>query len=600
MTTHFPMGTGTLVTVAAFLPIGMAKSAVGEFLFSLFAVIAVALIASWFVAAIFAPLFGVLLLSEKARGRERDRAGRVTRAFREILILSMRWRRTTVALASGALVLSLIGLAFVPRQYFPSADRPDLFVDLKLPHNASVAATRAVATELDRLLQEDSDVDRWSTYVGQGAVRFYLPMLVQLPSNNFAQAVVIAKNVEARERVRARIEQVLVDRFPEAVARAYPLEMGTPVGWPVQYRVSGPEAREVRNIAYQLASVMGRSPDLRNLNFDWIETTKTLRIRVDQEEARLLDLSSSSLAQALDIVMSGATITQVRDGIHLIDVVLRGEEQEKVDLDNLVTLQIPLPNGRTVPLLQVASLEFGQELPLVRRRDRVPTLTVQSDVYPGLQPETAVRNLQSKIAALDATLPAGYKIHVGGVAEESARSQQSLMTQVPFMVFLLLVILMIQLHSWRRMLLALSVAPLGLIGVVIALFASGQPLGFIALVGVIALVGMDVRNSVVLMVQIDAEMAQGRTPWDAVVEATVHRFRPILLTASAAALGMIPIAMTVFWGPFAIAVIGGLAVATMMTLLFLPALYVLWFGVPEQDSTSVSAPSTAVAACADV
>lgn len=579
MTTHFPMGTGTLVTVAAFLPIGMARSGAGEYLFSLFAVVAVALIASWFVAAIFTPLFGAVLLSQKRHAHHAP--GRAMRAFRDILVLSMRWRRVTVALACAAFVLAIVGLAFVPRQFFPSADRLELFVDLKLPQNASIAATEKAVSGLETLLRDDPDIERWSTYVGQGAVRFYLPMLVQLPDNSFAQAVVLTKSLDARERVRARLERAFREEFPELVARVYPLEMGMPVGWPVQYRVSGPDTGQVRKIAYQLASVMTQSPELRNANFDWIETAKTLRIKVDQDQARLLNLSSESLAQALEIVVSGVTVTQVRDGIHLIDVVMRGQEQERVSLERLGTLQIPLPNGRTVPLLQVASIEYGQELPLIRRRDRLPTLTVQADVAPGVQPETAVDNLRSKIAALEGTLPAGYKIEVGGVAEESARSQRSLLAQVPLMAVLLLAILMVQLHSFRRLLLVLSVAPLGFIGVVTALLLTGQPLGFVALVGVIALVGMDVRNSVVLMVQIDAEIAEGRDPWNAVIAATMHRFRPILLTASAAALGLVPIVSTVFWGPFAIAVIGGLAVATMMTLIFLPALYVLWFRVKE-------------------
>jgi multidrug efflux pump len=579
VTTHFPMGTGTLVTVAAFLPIGLARSPEGEYLFSVFAVVATALIASWFVAVIYSPLFGVVLLREQHHARHGP--GRVMRAFREVLVLSMRWRRVTVALALAAFALSLIGLAFVPKQFFPSADRLELFVELKLPQNASITATEQAASELDRLLLHDPDIERWSTYIGQGAVRFYLAMIVQLPNNFFAQSVVLTKNLAARERVQARLERAFEEQFLDLVGRVYPLEMGMPVGWPVQYRVSGPEPDQVRKIAYQLASVMGQSSELRNLNFDWIETAKTLRIKVDQDQARLLNLSSANLAQALDNVISGVAVTQIRDGIHLIDVVMRGPEQERVSLDSLGTLQIPLPNGQTVPLVQVASIEYGQELPLIRRRDRLPTLTVQADVSSGVQPETAAGKLQSNIIAFSATLPAGYKIELGGVAEEGARAKRSLMAEVPLTVILLITILMVQLHSVRRLFLVLSVAPLGFIGVVIALLVADKPLGFVALVGVIALVGMDVRNSVVLMVQIEAETGEGRKPWDAVVEAVMHRFRPILLTAAAAALGMVPIMSTVFWGPFAIAVIGGLAVATMMTLFFLPALYVLWFQVKE-------------------
>jgi multidrug efflux pump len=599
MTTHFPMGTGTLVTAAAFMPIGLAQSAAGEYLFSLFAVVAIALIVSWFVAAIFTPVIGYVLLPDGLQREAHAPEGRMSRAFRQTLLVCMRWRRATVAVAVGAFVLAMLGLILVHRQYFPASDRPELFVDLKLPLNASYAQTEGAATEFDRLLRNDPDIERWSTYVGQGAVRFYLPMLVQLPNNFFAQAVVVAKDLESRKRVQARIERELQAKLPEVVGRVYPLEMGAPVGWPVQYRVSGPEPIQVREIAHKLAAIMADNPQIRNLNYDWIETAKTVQIIVDQDQARLLNLSSESLAQALNMLISGVVVTQIRDGIHLIDVVMRAGEEERLSLATLQTLQVPLPTGLTVPLMQIASIGYGQEYPLIRRRDRMPTLTVQSDVVPGVQPETAVARMRARIDAFSASLPAGYEIAVGGVAEESAKSQRSLMASLPLMAIILLAILMVQLHSFQRMLLVLSVAPLGFSGVVMALLMSGKPLGFVALVGVIALVGMDVRNSVVLMVQIDEEIAAGRKPWDAVVEATVHRFRPILLTAAAAALGMIPIATTVFWGPFAFAVIGGLAVATVLTLLFLPALYVLWFRIKEPAaSASEPAPPAALAAAA--
>jgi multidrug efflux pump subunit AcrB len=379
--------------------------------------------------------------------------------------------------------------------------------------------------------------------------------------------------------------------------------MGAPVGWPVQYRVSGPDVNQVRDIAHQLAAVMADNPQIRNLSYDWIETAKTVRIIVDQDQARLLNLSSEAVAQALNTLISGVVVTQIRDGIHLTDVVLRAGEEERLSLATLQTVQVPLPTGLTIPLMQIASIGFGQEYPLVRRRDRVPTLTVLADVAPGVQPETAVSRIQSRVAALDAGLPAGYKIAVGGIVEESTRSQRALMASLPLIAILLLAILMVQLHSFQLMVLVLSVAPLGFSGVVTALLMSGKPLGFVALVGVIALVGIDVRNSVVLMVQIDNEIAAGRSPWDAVVEATVHRFRPILLTAAAAALGMIPIATTVFWGPFALAVIGGLAVATILTLLFLPALYVIWLRVEEpaqsEEARGPAAPAAAPAAAAE-
>jgi multidrug efflux pump subunit AcrB len=515
-------------------------------------------------------LIGFALLSENPKRKAHEVPGRIIAEFRRLLLLSMRWRRVTVAVTFIVFAIAIVGLRFVPRQFFPASDRPELFVDLRLAQNASIVATDAAAAKLDGILRGDSDIDRWSTYVGQGAVRFYLPMIVQLPNVFFAQAVVVTKGLEARQRVKARIEQALEEKFPELIGRVYPLEMGAPVGWPVQYRVTGPEPDQVREIAYRLAAVMAENAQLRNVNFDWMETAKTLQVKVDQDQARLLNLSSATVAQSLNAMISGTTVTQVRDGIYLIDVVARAEEQERVSLSGLAGLQIPLPNGRTVPLVQIASIGYGQELPLIRRRDRVPTLTVQADVYPGIQPETAVRTIQSKVDALNATLPAGYIINRGGVVEESAKSQRSLMVVLPLMFLLLFAVVMIQVRSFQRMFLVLSVAPLGFVGVVIALLASGKPLGFVALVGVISLIGLDVRNSVVLMVQIDAEIAEGRTPWDAVVEATTHRFRPILLTAAAAALGLIPIAPTVFWGPFSYAVIGGLMVATILTLVFFP------------------------------
>lgn len=581
MTTHFPMGTGTLVTVAAFLPIGMAQSTAGEYTFSMFVVVAIALIVSWFVAAIFTPLIGMWLLPNTVKHTHGGEPGRAMRLFRGFLVGAMRWRRFTVGLTLAVFVLSLAGLTLVQRQFFPTSDRPELLVDLKLAQSASITATERAASAFEKLLHGDPDIERWSTYVGQGAVRFYLPLFVQLPNDFFTQIVIVTKSLEARERVRARIDKAFQNGFPDLVGRIYPLEMGPPVGWPVQYRVNGPDANQVRDIAYRLARVMAQEPRLQKINFDWIETAKTLQIRVDQDQARLLNLSSETVAQSLNTVLSGITVTQIRDGIYLVDVVARAGPEERISLATLSTLQIPLPSGRTVPLVQVASIGYGQEFPLVWRRDRLPSLNVQADVPPGVQPETIARTLAPKIAALNATLPQGYRVDVGGVAEESAKSQLSVIAVLPLMAILLTTILMFQLHSFSRLFLVLSVAPLGLIGVVAALLASGKPLGFVALLGVIALIGMIVRNSVVLIVQIDAEVAQGRSPWDAVVEATMHRFRPILLTAAAAILGMIPIAHTVFWGPMAYAIIGGLAVATALTLIFLPALYVLWFRVKE-------------------
>ncbi len=410
---------------------------------------------------------------------------------------------------------------------------------------------------------------------------------MQLANNFFAQSVIVTKSLEARKRVRSRLDSVLIEKFPGVVTRLSALELGPPVGWPLQYRVSGPEPAQVREIAYKLSAVVATDPRTEKISFDWIEPQRTLRMRVDQDQARLLGVSSQVLAQALSAVVSGINVTQLRDGIYLVDVVTRADEQERISPDALRTLQVPIPYGGTVPLLQLATVEYAQDWPLIWRRDRNPTLTVQSDLVANVLPATVVDALHAKVQTLNAELPVGYKIVPGGTVEESAKSTSSVAAAVPAAFLIMLVVLMIQLQSFSRLLLVLSVAPFGVIGVVAALLIAGKPLGFVAILGVLALVGMIVRNSVILVDQIDTEIARGRAPWDAVVEATLHRFRPILLTAAAAILGMIPIAPTVFWGPMAYSIMGGLAVATMLTLVFLPALYVAWFGIKEPSSREV-------------
>jgi multidrug efflux pump subunit AcrB len=580
--TAFPMLTGTLVTVAGFVPIGFARSAAGEYTFSIFAVVAIALIVSWFVAVLFAPLLGVWIL-KKPKKVHSGEPGRMMRAFRGLLGLAMRARWVTVLLTLGLFGAALYGMRFVPQQFFPSSDRPELLVDLQLPENTSIYASQDVAARVDNLLKGDQNVDHWSTYVGQGAVRFYLPLNVQLPNDFFAQTVVVTKGLKERERVKARLEQALANGFPNVVARVYPLELGPPVGWPLQFRVSGPDPNQVRTVAFKVADLLGSAPGARNVNYNWMEPARTVRIRVDQDEARLLGLSSQDLAQSLNVVVSGVTATQMRSGIYLVDVLVRAAADQRMSLSTIRTLQVPLPNGQTVPLTQIASIAYGQEYPIVWRRNRRPTVTVQADVMPGVQAATVVQALAPKIAALNAGLPHRYHIEVGGTVEESNKGQVSVLAVAPLMLILMLTVLMIQLQSFNRLFLVLSVAPLGVIGVVAALLLSGKPLGFVALLGVLALTGMIARNSVILIDQVEKEKERGRHPWDAVIEATAHRFRPILLTASAAILGMVPIAPTVFWGPMAYAIMGGLAVATLLTLVFLPALYVAWFRIKGPD-----------------
>ncbi len=581
--TAYPRLAGTLVTIAGFVPIGFARSAAGEYTFSIFAVVAIALIASWCVAALFAPLLGVWIL-KKPKTPHPEHYGPIMRFFRAFLTLAMRARWVTIGATVALFALSVFGTRLVPQQFFPSSDRPELLVDLQLRENASIYATEDVSARLDKLLKDDQDVDRWSTYVGQGAVRFYLPLNAQLPNDFFAQAVVVTKGLKERERVKAKLEQALATGFPSVIGRVYPLELGPPVGWPVQYRVSGREPDQVRAIASRVAELVAAAPGADNVNFNWMDPARTVRIRVDQDQARLLGMSSQELAQSVNAVVSGVTATQVRSGIYLVDVLVRASAEQRGSLSAIRALQVPLPNGRSVPLSQIASIDYGQEFPIVWRRDRLPTVTVQADLAPGTQAATVVQHLAPRIAALNARLPSGYHVNVGGSVEESDKAQFSVIAVLPLMLALSLTVLMVQLQRFSSLILVLSVVPMGLIGVVAALLLADKPLGFVAILGVLALSGMIARNSVILIDQIEKEKALGLHPWDAVVEATSHRFRPILLTASAAILGMIPIAPTVFWGPMAYAIMGGLAVATLLTLIFLPALYVTWFRIERPSA----------------
>ena len=585
----FAMLAGTLVTIAGFVPVGFAASSAGEYTFSLFAVVSIALIVSWFVAVIFAPLLGVIILKPPRAAATAD-SGRIFRWYRSFLTLAMRGKWLTIFVSLALFVASFLALPLIPRQFFPSSDRPELLVDLSLPQNASIYASETAAQRLDAALKGDPDVSRWSTYVGRGAIRFYLPLNVQLPNNFFTQAVIVAKDVAARERLREKLEKILSDEFPSAISRVYPLELGPPVGWPVQYRVSGPHVGQVREISLKLAQIVAANPKAEKVNFDWIEPARQVRIRVDQDEARLLGLSSQALASVLNTVISGTSVTQVRDDIYLVDVIARATDEQRVSLATLRTVQVPLPGGRTVPLSQFATFEYGQEYPLIWRRDRVPTLTVQADIVAGALPETVVSSLSAGVDVLAKTLPAGYQIVVGGTVEESRKSQASVIAVVPVMLLIMLTVLMVQLQSFQRLFLVLSVAPLGLIGVVAALLLSGRPLGFVAILGILALLGMITKNAVILIGQIEAERSQGKNAWEAAIDASSSRFRPIMLTAVSTVLGMIPIAPTVFWGPMAFAIMGGLLVATILTLIFLPTLYVTWFkGTPSPEPSSNSA-----------
>jgi multidrug efflux pump subunit AcrB len=578
----FAMLAGTLVTIAGFVPVGFAASGAGEYTFSLFAVVAIALIVSWFVAVLFAPLLGVAILAPP-KAAAASEPGWVFRTYRGFLTWALRAKWLTIAATLAMFVASLFAIRLIPNQFFPASDRPELLVDMTLPQNASIFASESVARRLDDVLKDDPDVTRWSTNVGRGAIRFYLPLNVQLPNNFFSQAVVVAKDVGARERLRVKLEKILANDFPNLVSRVSTLELGPPVGWPIQYRVSGPEISQVREIALKLAQVMAKNQQVVHVNYDWFEPARQVRIKIDQNEARLLGLSSQALASVLNTVISGSPITQVRDDIYLVDVIARATDEERVSLDTLRSIQVPLANGRTVPLSQFASFTYDQEQPLIWRRDRVPTLTVQADVNPGVLPATVVEALDPSVTELNKTLQRPYRIALGGVVEDSAKAQASVVAVVPAMLVIMFTVLMVQLRSFSRLFIVLSVGPLGLIGVVGALLLSGKPLGFVAILGILALLGMITKNAVILIDQIESERRLGKGVWQAAVDASSTRFRPIMLTAISTVLGMIPIAPTVFWGPMAFAIMGGLLVGTILTLVFLPTLYVAWFRGKEDE-----------------
>ena len=583
----FAMLAGTLVTIAGFIPVGFAASSAGEYTFSLFAVVAIALLVSWLVAVIFTPLLGVIILVPPRR-QATVAPGRIFRPYRHVLTAAMHAKWLTIAFSLALFVASIVAFPLIPQQFFPSSDRPELLVDIGLPQNASILASETAAKRLDAALAGDPDVAHWSTNVGRGAIRFYLPLSVELPNDSFTQAVVVAKDVAARERLHQKLERLLAEEFPAAVASVSPLGLGPPVGWPLQYRVSGPDVEQVRGIALEVAQILASDPRTKGVNFDWMEPQRQLRIDVDQDEVRRLGLSSEAISSVLNTVISGAVVTQVRDDIYLVDVVVRAVDEQRISLSSLRTLQVPLPGGRTVLLSQFASFGYHQENPLIWRRDRVPTLTVRADIGGEALPDAMVEALSPAIGKLRKALPASYDVAVGGTVEESRKSQASVLAVVPMMLFVMFTILMVQLQSFPRLLMVVSVAPLGMIGVVAALLLSGRPMGFVTILGVLALLGMISKNAVILIGQIDAERAEGKSPWEAALDASSSRFRPIMLTAVSTVLGMIPIAPTVFWGPMAVAIMGGLLVATVLTLVLLPTLYVTWFGEKAVAEASAS------------
>ena len=588
-----PMLIGTLVTIAAFVPIGFAKSSAGEYTFSIFSVVAISLIVSWLVAVVFGPLIGKALLKPPKTQETEPKPGKLVLLYGSFLQAAIRMKWLTIGLTLAAFVAALYLSSHVSRQFFPSSDRPELTVDLTLRQNASIFATELEVKRLEEILKTDPDVDHFSSYVGRGAIRFILTLDVQLANPFFGQFVVVTKDLEARERLQVKLEKVLAEQFPGVVSRVSPLELGPPVGWPLQYRVSGPDKDEARRLSLELANVVGTDTRTRHVHFDWMEPARQLRVKINQDQARQLGVSSAAIAGVLNAAISGTVVTQVRDDIYLVNALVRATDAERVSFQTLASLQVPTPSGRMVPLKQFATFSEEQEFPLVWRRDRVPTLTVRADVNPGVLPDSVVATLAPKIAEFNAKLPKGYRVETGGLFEESQESQASVFAVVPLMIVLMLMAMMVMLVSFRRLVMVVAILPLGLIGVVLTLLMFNRPLGFVAILGILALIGMIAKNAVILIVSIEEERASGRGVLDAVLNCATNRFRPMMLAAMSTVLGLLPIAPTVFWGPMAFAIMGGLLVATVLTLVVLPTLYVAVFGKEDAVASPPPAPAAA-------
>jgi multidrug efflux pump len=601
--TAMPMLTGTIVTAAGFLPIGLARSSTGEYTFAMFAVTTIALLVSWVVSVLFVPYLGYKLLPDFHRLKKVKKGSDpfsgdpkkgsdpffdsygspFYRRFRRFVEWSVAHRQTVIAATLAAFALSVFGFRFVQQQFFPPANRPELIVDLRLAEGSSLAATQAQVEKLERRLMTEpalkDNIDNFVSYVGSGSPRFFLPLDQQLVNANFGQFVVNTRDNEAREIVRARLLALFDEDFTEVRGRVSRLENGPPVGFPVQFRVIGEDKAAIRAIADEVSATMRANPWTRDVNVDWEEASRVIRLELDQDRARVMGISTQELAQHVGTVLSGQAVTSWREKDRQVDVVVRGNAAERRMVSLLKDLAVPVGRGRTVPLAQVARIAYGFEQGVFWRRDRTPVITVRSDIRDGIQAPAVSAQVNGKLEALRARLPMGYRIEPGGAVEDSGKGQRSIAAVAPVMVLVMLTALMIQLQSFSRVAMVALTAPLGLIGVTAALLVSRMPFGFVAMLGTIALAGMIMRNSVILVDQIDHDIREGSEPWDAIVDATVRRFRPIMLTAAAAVLAMIPLTRSAFYGPMAVAIMGGLMVATVLTLVFLPALYAAWFRV---------------------
>nr|WP_314626445.1 efflux RND transporter permease subunit [uncultured Noviherbaspirillum sp.] len=585
--TAIPMLTGTLITAAGFLPIGLAKSAAGEYTFSMFSVNALALVISWLAAVIFTPYIGYLLLKVKpaanADGHHELFDTPFYSRFRRTVSWCVEWRKTTIALTLVVFGLGVLGFRFIEQQFFPDSSRPELMVEMWLPEGASFAATERQAIKFEAFLREQPDIASVTSYVGTGSPRFYLPLDQIFPQTNVAQIVVVPSSLAARETLRRKIVEVFKTDFPEVRGRVKQLPNGPPVPYPVQFRVSGLEVTKVRELADQVKVIMRQNPNTLGVNDNWNEYVKVLRLDLDQDKLRALGVTSQTVMRTANTILSGTTIGQFREGDKLIDIVMRQPVDERSSIELLNGTSVPTASGKAVTVSQLARAHFVWEPGVVWRENREWAVTVQSDVADGIQGPTVSNQINPQLDALRASLPAGYRIVLAGAIADSGKAQESIAANVPLVIFIIFTLLMLQLHSFSRSLLVFLTGPLGIAGAAVALLLLQRPFGFVAQLGVIALFGMIIRNSVILIDQIEHDIGEGAEPWHAVVESAVRRFRPIILTAAAAVLAMIPLSRSVFWGPMAVAIMGGLIVATGLTLLFLPALYAAWFRVKKPE-----------------
>ena len=598
--TAFPMLTGTLVTAAGFLPIGFANSSVGEYAGGIFWVVAISLVASWLVAVVFTPYIGVNLLSNlQRRGSKHDpHAIYETRIYR-VLRRLIEWcveRRVVVVLATiGVFALSIVGFGHVQQQFFPLSERPELFFQLRLPEGTAFGATLESVRKAEALLKDDRDISTSTAYIGRGSPRFWLGLNPQLPDESFAEIVIVSKDVEARERIKARIEKAVADgALSEARVRVDRFNFGPPVGFPVQFRVIGPDTKKVRDIAYRVREVMRANNQVVDPHLDWNEQSPYLKLVVDQDRVRALGMTPQDISKSLSMLLSGVPITTVRDGIEKVEVVARAVPAERLDLSHIGDLAIYSRNGVAVPLSQIAKVEYSHEEPILWRINRDMAITVRADVVDGVQPPDVTNAIWPKLKSIRDSLEPAYRIEIGGAIEESQKGNASIFVLFPAMIAAMLTLLMIQLQSISRLILVFLTAPLGIIGASLGLNVADKPFGFVALLGLIALAGMIMRNAVILVDQIESDVDQGLSRREAIVEATVRRARPVVLTAMAAILAMIPLSRSAFWGPMAITIMGGLFVATFLTLLFLPSLYALWYRkrLGEQGGGAVGLPDS--------